>query len=354
MGCRGTSFSIKTVEEAAEVSNFSLTDKVIAHYMSIGNGPADKPISSPTQYYTQIIPILKLSYSIALMLVPCFTFSRLSVLVLYLRIFTGRFTRICTWISVTFTLLMFITFELVTVFICNPIAHYWDPIMRRGSCLDLNFFFRSHALPNILIDLAILVIPLPTIWNLNANIARKMGLTLMFLTFSVALVVSCIRWAIWANANATSLAPGTTSRLVYIEIIETSSYLIAACLPGSYPVLILLVPNRVRLSLERFVDRILPGRGGKVTTAMQGFGRGPHAQQSFVQLVDSPSHGNDWKYDYARRGLPIDAAKTTTRASRQEERPPTQGPTTIGEDRILVHTEIEISQEERIVDVMGL
>ena len=153
-------------------------------------------------------PALKLVFAFYVLLVLGITLPKLSILTLYLRIFTGRRTRTITFIIIGFVLVMAPAYLVALLLLCNPIRYFWDKTLLGGQCLDFNFYARSLGLPNILIDVAMLITPLPAIWGLEASIARRIGVTLMFLTGIIALVASCVRWHIYADADATILKPG--------------------------------------------------------------------------------------------------------------------------------------------------
>lgn len=55
--------------------------------------------------------------------------------------------------------------------------------MPEGSCLNGGLLFRYGSLPNIATDVAMLIIPLPTIWKLQVSRLTRIGL---FLTFALS------------------------------------------------------------------------------------------------------------------------------------------------------------------------
>ena len=182
--------------------------KVIYHYESLGNGPADSPIIQPTQIQTQLIPTLQSIFSLVLLLIPGFTFPKISILTLYLRLFRGKFTRILTWIVMGAACAEGLAYFIATVASCQPVAFFWDKTMEPpGHCIDLRLFYRSFGIPNIVIDVFILAIPFPSVWNLHVPTTRKIGLSVLFLTWLIALVASCIRWALYAERDPLVVSP---------------------------------------------------------------------------------------------------------------------------------------------------
>jgi hypothetical protein len=59
---------------------------------------------------------------------------------------------------------------------------------QRGSLLQQPAYFKAVNAPNIATDLVMLLLPFRTILGLQASIARKVGLLLVFLSGSVYVV----------------------------------------------------------------------------------------------------------------------------------------------------------------------
>ena len=69
----------------------------------------------------------------------------------------------------------------VTAFtICRPFAYNWDKFTITGHCGDIVAYYLSTAILNLLIDVAIVALPLPILWGLQMNLTRKISLTIIF------------------------------------------------------------------------------------------------------------------------------------------------------------------------------
>ncbi|KAL9054794.1 MAG: hypothetical protein Q9162_003917 [Coniocarpon cinnabarinum] len=235
----GSRFFIRRSEIGWDVS--------IAHYESIGDRPANLPIMQPDQLHSQLEPTMKLVFATIILLILGFTLPRISILTLYLRIFAGRRTRILTYSIIAVVTAMGIAFMLIAIVFCKPTRFFWDRTVPGGTCMDFNLYYRSFALPNILVDLVMLITPLPAIWSLEASVARRIGVSAIFLTGILALVSSCVRWAVYSRIDASRVVPRDSAPLLFMNIIECSTYLIAACLPASYPAFEALIPRRIRM-----------------------------------------------------------------------------------------------------------
>ncbi|OTA81902.1 hypothetical protein M434DRAFT_45113, partial [Hypoxylon sp. CO27-5] len=76
-----------------------------------------------------------------------------------------------------------------TVFMCDPVAKNYIPSLD-GRCGDTGALWIGSAVPSVLIDLIILLLPLPKIWGLQMSIAKKSGITLVFVLGYCVIIVS--------------------------------------------------------------------------------------------------------------------------------------------------------------------
>jgi len=66
-----------------------------------------------------------------------------------------------------------------SVFICRPLALYWDPTLP-GKCGDLLALWIMTGTLNIVTDLAILILPMPYLYGLEIALYRKVVLIATF------------------------------------------------------------------------------------------------------------------------------------------------------------------------------
>ena len=74
---------------------------------------------------------------------------------------------------------------IATIFQCSPVAYEWDKTKPGGKCVDQLAFDRWLSLPNILIDVMMLAVPLPLVWTLRISSGNKIGLTMLFVVGSM-------------------------------------------------------------------------------------------------------------------------------------------------------------------------
>lgn len=145
--------------------------------MGLGRHVNTVPLSNITE-------LLQLVYAGYLMFDIGIVFPKLSVLFFYERVF-GRANRrmvLIRWIFISFIVAWLLFRIPADIWGCTPPKKSWLPDTP-GHCLnDLNNFaiYLAAGLFNSLLDLALLIIPLPMIWKLQMRPMRKIGIFAAF------------------------------------------------------------------------------------------------------------------------------------------------------------------------------
>jgi hypothetical protein len=134
---------------------------------------------------SKLATLLKIQAAAEYIYMVGITFPRAAILMLYLRIFAEHKSRIATKIVLTFTIINWIANGIIAdSVVCQPFAFRWDKTIN-GYCGNMLDGYRYVSFPNIAIDLAIVVLPISTLYNLNISWTRKLGIFLTFLTGSL-------------------------------------------------------------------------------------------------------------------------------------------------------------------------
>ncbi|KAK0636281.1 hypothetical protein B0T17DRAFT_74978 [Bombardia bombarda] len=121
--------------------------------------------------------------------ISCYVFGmvciKLSILLLYHRIFPGRNFRnaLLVLAAVIFSWTMAAFFA--SIFSCYPVRSSWDPTVE-GYCIDYGMVTLVIGIFNILIDFTMLAYPMPVLWKLQMATRRKILLSMAFVAGSVA------------------------------------------------------------------------------------------------------------------------------------------------------------------------
>jgi hypothetical protein len=112
-------------------------------------------------------------------------FPKLLVVLLYLRIMTNKHERLAAKVLVVLISATWFAYSVAALFQCTPFAFNWDKMLAGGHCFDIQIFANSSSVPNIITDLAVLVLPVRMVWGLKISVGRRAGLLVIFLTGSV-------------------------------------------------------------------------------------------------------------------------------------------------------------------------
>ncbi|KAB8289667.1 hypothetical protein EYC80_010580 [Monilinia laxa] len=164
------------------------------------------------------------------------TFPKLSILAMYLRIFTVPFYRMLTYFVIYILVASSTILFMMMLFQCTPVNYFWDKSISGGKChFDIEKLFLYASLPNIITDVAMLVLPLPFVYRLNMTRKMKIGLALTLLTGSSGLATSILRFVSFTRQSIFPDTPRASVNIALYTILETSMYIVAACLPACRP-----------------------------------------------------------------------------------------------------------------------
>ena len=106
---------------------------------------------------------------------------RISILLLYTRIFRTRsFEFVCFGIC-TLTACWWLAAVTVNIFQCYPISAAWTTnVFFAAQCIDFPRFLYGISATNLAMDLVLLAMPLYMVWHLRTRLGRKVLLCAIF------------------------------------------------------------------------------------------------------------------------------------------------------------------------------
>ncbi|KAL4959826.1 CFEM domain-containing protein [Aspergillus stella-maris] len=184
--------------------------------------------------FNDITTILHLYYTIEALYVASIALSKISMLLLYLRLFPTHKLRLVIKIILGFTILWGIVILLVNVFACQPISYFWNMWdgEHKGKCLDAAQLLWAHAIINIVLDAVIIVLPQPALFNLQTSMKRKLWLAFMFSAGIVVTVISILRFYYSLNFDMLNNFTKTVVPVSIYSLLEVYLSIIVASLPG--------------------------------------------------------------------------------------------------------------------------
>lgn len=120
------------------------------------------------------------SIAAQIIIIPALTSTKISILLLYRRIFPSRKFHIVLYCVGGFNLLFCIATIFAALFRCIPIKANWEPEIP-SHCTNVGLIIMLSAIVNVSTDIVILCLPMPILWKLHASRTRKFQLTVMFM-----------------------------------------------------------------------------------------------------------------------------------------------------------------------------
>ncbi|KXJ87123.1 integral membrane protein [Microdochium bolleyi] len=188
------------------------------------------------------------------------SFCKISMLLLYTRIFsvpalvlTARLTAgfIVAWATAT---------VLATFLICQPFAYNWDKTVPDGHCGDQVLLLQVTGALNIFTDLMVVLLPLPLLCRLEINLCQRLVLLAEFSLGLLTCVVSAVRLYTLISMDYRDITY-TIPKVNILSGLEPAVAIILACV-------IMLRPLTRRESYTR------DGSRNNTTTSSKSKGRG--------------------------------------------------------------------------------
>ncbi|KAF6843844.1 integral membrane protein [Colletotrichum musicola] len=184
----------------------------------------------------QQVQFLKLLLAFECIYVTAVMFIKISLLLMYRRIFPSRGFKLSAMVLGGLTIAWWISIVLVCVFQCTPVAKAYMPFIE-GTCIDLKASFIGNAIPNILTDVAILCLPIGQVWRLQVTLVQRLSLCFMFLLGGFVLFASIYRFTTIMQFQLTDTTWTLATACTWC-VVECACGVISACLPTLRPLMV--------------------------------------------------------------------------------------------------------------------
>jgi len=124
------------------------------------------------QYNEQTTYFKTLCYNFSLF------FTKISILLLYLRVLTHDYIRKVTWVTMGIVAIYNAWGLAMYLSMCIPLAKMWDPSIQ-GGCHPISVWWALTYL-HIITDFIIFVIPIPVVATMRISGRQKAGLLIVF------------------------------------------------------------------------------------------------------------------------------------------------------------------------------
>ncbi|KAJ5218110.1 uncharacterized protein N7498_000209 [Penicillium cinerascens] len=165
---------------------------------------------------------------------PLIFITKLSILLLYLRVFAPNrkswlymFIQLLLWFNAAF----YLADTLIEIFECVPRERIWNPDSP-GKCVNIQTMILATAVINTVSDISLLILPIFCVWRLHMRTAQKFGISAVFAAGLFGCFASIMRLVISIqNGNTQDKTHDWFPEFLWTSA-EICAGIIASCLPA--------------------------------------------------------------------------------------------------------------------------
>ncbi|KAF2875816.1 hypothetical protein BDV95DRAFT_282286 [Massariosphaeria phaeospora] len=174
--------------------------------------------------------IVKLTYVLSL------SFSRLSMTAFLWTIFKTTTMRPYLIFMTALTSFVGVAALLVSLFSCIPVQGQWKYMLPENKCVEGTALYLILGIPNMVLDVALIILPIPYIAGLRISFSRKIMVALTFLVAGITLVIASVRFSTaFAKFDHRDVS-WDFAPVMHWFILEINSGIISVCLPACAPI----------------------------------------------------------------------------------------------------------------------
>ncbi|KAK9781745.1 putative Extracellular membrane protein CFEM domain-containing protein [Seiridium cardinale] len=201
--------------------------------------------------FENAIPIMKIFFASQVMYVVVMFSGKVTMLLLYLRLFNTGSARWFGWLIKVLLVLLCISqtiFLILVVLECIPISAIWDKSITNARCLDLHAIATVGSISSIVIDVILMILPIPVLWRLQVSRAKRIGLVLIFAVASLGTIASAVRFYYLAKLSGDYDDPWNHVDVTVWSLIEILCLIVCGSIPAMRPLLARAIPT-INLSI---------------------------------------------------------------------------------------------------------
>ncbi|OCK94201.1 uncharacterized protein K441DRAFT_637026 [Cenococcum geophilum 1.58] len=210
-------------------------------------------ILSETKHCIQLLFVCYLFYACAI------SFTKLSIVVSYVRILPNRSLRLVMYATGVVVGLLWLCSVFATIFQCSPVKAAWDFTITNRRCYPYVHYLYASAAITIATDVMLCTIPLPYFWRLQLPRRQKLVICFLFLVGAVACIASVFRIANLHMLTRADITYDVVSSLNW-SIVECSLGIICVSVPPLRPLASWFLPNDFLSQCQSSAPQSVPKR----------------------------------------------------------------------------------------------
>ncbi|KAF3927401.1 hypothetical protein ABW21_db0205714 [Orbilia brochopaga] len=184
---------------------------------------------------------LLFTYSVAL--------AKSSILIFYLRFCTTQKFKVAIWVTFGMVAAWVIAMSGLIIFQCHPVGNFWKEIRltdyRTGCLPNEADWVLLHGTISVVLDIIVLLLPIPTVLQLGLPTKQKVGLIAMFSLGLIVCLAGCLRIASIRSTILTLDVPWYGYDLYIYTSTEAHVGIICASVPSLKPLVAIFFPRLV-------------------------------------------------------------------------------------------------------------
>lgn len=183
---------------------------------------------------------LKLFYFSQSVYLAIISLTKMAMLFFYLHIFPYEWVRRSCYATLIWTVLSAVVILLLQILQCLPVLFTWEGWLYGGleapapphKCISIQYIAYAAAANNITLDVVILILPMPVLFNLMASWRHRLGIAFMFSLGSFITLVSCLRLQSLVQFAYTSNPSWEYTGVLIWSDIEMGTSMLVTSLPA--------------------------------------------------------------------------------------------------------------------------
>ncbi|KAK0508855.1 hypothetical protein JMJ35_009131 [Cladonia borealis] len=192
-------------------------------------------LNEDTDHKLYVTDYYKTIFAMGTCWIVAVSFAKYSILALYWRLFSSvKSVRIGIYVLLAIVTIWLLAFIFPFIFQCSPVNKYWN-FQEQGLCMSMrdDLLVLWSSISHFIIDMAILILPVPTVCKLQMSWPRKAMLFLVFAQGGFVTIVIVIRMVY--SVRIFDQGQNIAAVIVWANV-EVDVAIACACLPLLRPI----------------------------------------------------------------------------------------------------------------------
>ncbi|KAE8137998.1 hypothetical protein BDV38DRAFT_282606 [Aspergillus pseudotamarii] len=165
-------------------------------------------------------------------------FVKMSILLLYLRIFPIALFRRVNFLCIGFLIASFLVTTPMAIWQCRPLRAAWDYDIDNARCLNIASVAYANASLNIITEVLILILPFPVLRTLHVSRRKKVALISVFSVGTIVIGIASARMPALGKMGTYYDPPSSQAPAFLLSCVEAAMAHVCAAAPVIYTAIV--------------------------------------------------------------------------------------------------------------------